>query len=68
MILATTMRDVASVASFLRLITDAGLSAELLGDGDLQSLTVRFQRHLDLDKMRRSILLHRITANAQTVM
>ena len=68
MILATTVRDEASVASFFRQLAESGLHAELLGDGELQSLSVRFQRHLYLDKMRRPILLHRITTDAHALL
>ncbi len=61
MILATTMRDETSIASFFSLLQESRLHAESLGDGDLQSMGIRFQHHLELDSMRGSILLHRIT-------
>lgn len=60
MILATTMRDEVSLASFMERLLASGLRAELLGTGDLESLSVRFQHHIQLDKMRGSILLHKI--------
>lgn len=67
MILATTMRDEVSLASFMEWLLASGLRAELLGTGDLASLSVRFQHHLQLDKMRGSILLHKITIDHDTV-
>lgn len=62
MVLATTMRDEVSLASFMERLPVSGLRAELLGTGDLGSLSVRFQHHIQLDEMRGSILLHRITS------